>query len=70
MKQKFFSQISDHQQSGARPFRRACLIPPALLVVADFVVFFLNNILLMNCNELNNLEISSFSEKKTSVKVY
>jgi hypothetical protein len=35
MKPKFFSQISDHQQSVARPLRGAFLIPPALLVVAD-----------------------------------
>jgi hypothetical protein len=37
MKAKFFSQISDHQQRMApRPLRGAFLIPPALLVVADF----------------------------------
>ena len=29
------NQISDHQQSVARPLRGAILIPPALLVVAD-----------------------------------
>jgi hypothetical protein len=34
---KFFLQISDHQQSmAARPLLRAFLIPPALLMVADY----------------------------------
>jgi hypothetical protein len=37
MKPKFFLKISDYQQSMApRPLRGAFLIPPALLVVADF----------------------------------
>ncbi|MEE4602594.1 MAG: hypothetical protein V2J65_15035 [Desulfobacteraceae bacterium] len=36
MKPKFFSPISDHQQSlSPRPFRGAFLMSPALLVVAD-----------------------------------
>jgi hypothetical protein len=36
MKPKFFSHISDHQQGKVRSLREALLIPPALLVVADF----------------------------------
>jgi hypothetical protein len=36
MQAKFFSKISDHQQSMAsRPLREAFLIPKTLLVVAD-----------------------------------
>jgi len=38
MKQKFFSQISDQQQSVAPVPSRGCLIPPALLLVADLRV--------------------------------
>ena len=37
MKQKFFLQISDHQQSVTRLLRGVFLIPPALLVVADLM---------------------------------
>jgi hypothetical protein len=33
---KFFLKISDHQQSWPRPLPGVILIPPALLVVADF----------------------------------
>jgi hypothetical protein len=33
---KFFLKISDHQQRWPRPLSGAILIPPALLVVADF----------------------------------
>jgi hypothetical protein len=33
---KFFLKISDHQQRWSRPLPGAILIPPALLVVADF----------------------------------
>jgi hypothetical protein len=38
MKPKFFSQISDHQQSVAPAPSRGLPIPPALLVVADFML--------------------------------
>jgi hypothetical protein len=31
-----FLKISDHQQSEGRPLPGAFLIPPALLVIADF----------------------------------
>jgi len=34
---KFFLKISDHQQRWSRPLPGAILIPPALLVVADFM---------------------------------
>jgi len=37
MKPKFFLIISDHQQSVARPLAGIYLIPPALLIVADYV---------------------------------
>jgi hypothetical protein len=35
---KFFLKISGHQQRWLRPLPWAILIPPALLVVADFSV--------------------------------
>jgi hypothetical protein len=34
---KFFLKISGHQQRWSRPLPGAILIPPALLVVADWV---------------------------------
>jgi hypothetical protein len=34
---KFFLIISDHQQRWPRPLPGAILIPPALLVVADYL---------------------------------
>jgi hypothetical protein len=43
MKPKFFSQISDHQQSWPGPLPGAILIPPALLVVADLARYLENH---------------------------